>query len=645
MEDWERQETATGIPYYINHRLEKTQWDHPEMVQMIEKLALYNDIKYAAYRTAAKLIFLQKELLFSNIHISMLSGAFELHELEGVGQHEILLGCAQVEDLLANLYSRALGVHQQNVPVLSSLALGLLQNIYDPKRKGTMKVLQVKTALFVLCAGRVQDKLKYICNELQDGNHLISYEELENFLRSISKIPEFLGEKLSFGSHFIPAAIESVRKSTPLPSIPDAVFHDWLLKEPQNLVWISTFYRMRSSENVAHPMKCGACKAHPIIGLRYQCLQCLDYDLCQSCFLHGCVSKNHSIKHRMQEHCQQASSWERMKSVLKMISLKMQRWKREPRPSYLPLQASLEQKSSRPSPREHRHRKPEEVDSAKHAMNGNHQHGLDTLHQQELESIIERLERENRNLAREIMSSQAAGGSPNTATPASPVQRRYLHQHLVQVEAQLKRMRALLQRLLSEEAGGDPVVQNGAVPRAGSAAPPWLQSTPANGNCVPAIDRFLEIHKGLKALDTSPTPPPPGPWEPRSDAGAGAGAPEFPSPPSPISRHRAGSQRSNGSVTKNVTLSPENSAKECTFGDLTRPFPSAYLERRDTLDGQLSVQALQGHPLDGELESILRQLDDLLSEPKQGYNSTVKNNVRETVNQVQQVMDRMKQGS
>lgn len=75
---------------------------------------------------------------------------------------------------------------------------------------------------------------------------------------------------------------------------------------------------------VAHPVKCGACKASPVVGLRwvsptprprgrnplvsmcrYQCLQCLGYDLCQSCFLHGMISKNHSIKHRMQEHCQQ----------------------------------------------------------------------------------------------------------------------------------------------------------------------------------------------------------------------------------------------------------------------------------------------------------------------------------------------------
>ncbi|KAM7286416.1 hypothetical protein ISCGN_030230 [Ixodes scapularis] len=305
MDDWERQETGAGIPYYVSHRLEKTQWDHPEMVAIMDKLTSFNDIKYAAYRTGAKLICLQKELLLSNVHVSMLPGVFGCRGLEGSGQQELLLGCSQAEAVLEELYRRAPGVHQQKVPLLAALALNLLQNLFDAKRKGTIQVVQMKVALFVLCAGRLLDKLKYMCGELQDGSQRIPLEGLEAFLHNISKVPELLGEKLSFGAHLVPAAVESCRKLCSQPSVPSDLFLGWLLREPQNLVWISTFYRMRSTENVAHPVKCGACKASPVVGLRYQCLQCLGYDLCQSCFLHGMISKNHSIKHRMQEHCQQ----------------------------------------------------------------------------------------------------------------------------------------------------------------------------------------------------------------------------------------------------------------------------------------------------------------------------------------------------
>uniref|UniRef100_A0A6B0VD18 Putative dystrophin-like protein n=1 Tax=Ixodes ricinus TaxID=34613 RepID=A0A6B0VD18_IXORI len=567
MDDWERQETGAGIPYYVSHRLEKTQWDHPEMVAIMDKLTSFNDIKYAAYRTGAKLICLQKELLLSNVHVSMLPGVFGSRGLEGSGQQELLLGCSQAEAVLEELYRRAPGVHQQKVPLLAALALNLLQNLFDAKRKGTIQVVQMKVALFVLCAGRLLDKLKYMCGELQDGSQRIPLEGLEAFLHNISKVPELLGEKLSFGAHLVPAAVESCRKLCSQPSVPSDLFLGWLLREPQNLVWISTFYRMRSTENVAHPVKCGACKASPVVGLRYQCLQCLGYDLCQSCFLHGMISKNHSIKHRMQEHCQQTSSWEKVKAVLKTLSLKLQRWKREPRPSYLPLQAA-----------------------------------------------------EPRSLAKEVASRELCGPA-GAAVPSSPVHQRHLQQHLVQVEAQLRRMRALLQ-VLSRDA--EPPPRGPGV---------WLQSTPmqcpANGTQPGSMDRFVEIHRGLKALE-APLPPPP--WEvhaPSPIAAAPAptirpapwgapphGVPEGPSLPSP----------------------PLGDSSECSFGDLT--CPSAHVERAPVVPANGRVPC---HPLDGELESILRQLDDLLSEPKQGYSSATVN-VMETVNQVQQVMDRMKQG-
>lgn len=92
-----------------------------------------------------------------------------------------------------------------------------------------------------------------------------------------TQVPELLGEKLSFGAHLVPAAVESCRKvrvwplaghrapvTAPFPrqlcsqpSVPSDLFLGWLLREPQNLVWISTFYRMRSTENGKCPCASG----------------------------------------------------------------------------------------------------------------------------------------------------------------------------------------------------------------------------------------------------------------------------------------------------------------------------------------------------------------------------------------------------
>lgn len=54
---------------------------------------------------------------------------------------------------------------------------------------------------------------------------------------------------------------------------------------------------------VCHDVKCGVCKQRPVIGLRYQCLRCLGYNLCQDCFLHARTSRSHKLSHPIQEYC------------------------------------------------------------------------------------------------------------------------------------------------------------------------------------------------------------------------------------------------------------------------------------------------------------------------------------------------------
>lgn len=37
--------------------------------------------------------------------------------------------------------------------------------------------------------------------------------------------------------------------------------------------------------------------------LRYRCLQCFNFDMCQQCFYMGCTKKKHKLKHPIQEYC------------------------------------------------------------------------------------------------------------------------------------------------------------------------------------------------------------------------------------------------------------------------------------------------------------------------------------------------------
>lgn len=48
--------------YIFSHDTEVTQWDHPVMIDILEQLSTFNQVKFSAYRTAMKLRTIQKRL-------------------------------------------------------------------------------------------------------------------------------------------------------------------------------------------------------------------------------------------------------------------------------------------------------------------------------------------------------------------------------------------------------------------------------------------------------------------------------------------------------------------------------------------------------------------------------------------------------
>ncbi len=60
--------------------------------------------------------------------------------------------------------------------------------------------------------------------------------------------------------------------------------------------------------SVYHPVACSFCRSEGMMGFRYRCQQCFNYQLCQNCFWRGHASGNHNNQHEMKEH----SSWVRI---------------------------------------------------------------------------------------------------------------------------------------------------------------------------------------------------------------------------------------------------------------------------------------------------------------------------------------------
>ncbi|KAK2703612.1 hypothetical protein QYM36_017914 [Artemia franciscana] len=229
-----------------------------------------------------------------------------------------------------------------NVDVVCSMIFACFSSF----KCGKVGRLAVITFLICLSGGKLPDRLNLLCYwtasvRASTEQKNISRNSLVLLFRYISNIVEFVNEGPAFGSAHVPLALSNCLKHTEknAEGISCSALSDWLLKEPQQFIWISTLYRLQVSEHVSHGGQCSACGTAPIIGLRYECLRCMRYESCQICFWAGRVASNHKTQHPMQEHCRLASRKERTKTFLQKIKLKFA-GKSNPYPRHLQFSAS-----------------------------------------------------------------------------------------------------------------------------------------------------------------------------------------------------------------------------------------------------------------------------------------------------------------
>ncbi|GAB6022405.1 hypothetical protein CHUAL_006522 [Chamberlinius hualienensis] len=318
LEGWERGKSEKGISYYIYHSGEYTQWDHPLLKSAIEDISNCNSINYVAYRTASKCRILQKLTKFHLVKLPTVVSQFDQH---GFRENDSVMLAEQLENLLTDLYIATLRdqAAAPNCGVLAEVAANIFINIYDRPRNGAIRVLSAKILLTLLCSGRLQEKYKYLFRQFADHNNYISRAKLVELLRDMSYIPEYISEKTAFGSQLVELTANSCCKPESMLDVTEEAFMEWLLREPQTLVWISTLYRITLAETSIHDLKCSVCKTYPMTGLRYQCLRCFQFDLCQNCFFTGQSTKRHKLYHPLQEYCYRPTSKEGTKAFMTTI--------------------------------------------------------------------------------------------------------------------------------------------------------------------------------------------------------------------------------------------------------------------------------------------------------------------------------------
>ncbi|KAL4630579.1 dystrobrevin beta isoform X3 [Arapaima gigas] len=274
----------------------------------------FDVIRLSTYRTACKLRFVQKRC---NLHLVDVWNMIEAFRDNGLNtlDHNTEINVSRLETIISSIYyqlnKRLPTTHQISVEQSISLLLNFMVAAYDSEGHGKLTVFSVKAMLATMCGGKLVDKLRYIFSQISDSNGIMTFTKFDQFLREVLKLPTAVFEGPSFGytEHSVRTCFPQQKKIT-LNVFLDALMAD---PPPQCLVWLPLMHRLANVENVFHPVECSYCRCESMMGFRYRCQQCHNYQLCQNCFWRGHASGPHSNQHQMKEH----SSW---KSPAKKLS-------------------------------------------------------------------------------------------------------------------------------------------------------------------------------------------------------------------------------------------------------------------------------------------------------------------------------------
>ncbi|XP_032270369.1 dystrotelin [Phoca vitulina] len=282
-----------------------------------------NSIENSIYRTAFKLQSVQTLCQLDLMDSALIQHVLLRHSLWEA--RESPLPVQQLFRALQELFQRVTVEKPGQVhPRASELTLSLLTTMYDSTGTGLLKLVPAAAALIALSGDSPLTKYRALF-QLYAENTRGGYDSgarmtrsiLRNLLTDLQQIPTVVGESRALCS--VESATRSCFQGVLSPTIKEEKFLSWLQSEPPILLWLPTCYQLSATEMVTHPVRCRICRNFPITGLRYRCLKCLNFDLCQACFFAGLRGGSPQKVHPEMERCVQMSAKENTKCLVRTL--------------------------------------------------------------------------------------------------------------------------------------------------------------------------------------------------------------------------------------------------------------------------------------------------------------------------------------
>uniref|UniRef100_F7IHQ7 Dystrotelin n=1 Tax=Callithrix jacchus TaxID=9483 RepID=F7IHQ7_CALJA len=288
-----------------------------------DKQDALNSIENSIYRTAFKLRSVQTLCQLDLIDSSLIQQVL-LHPSFWEAR-KCSLSVQQLSQALQELFQKAREENPGQVhPRASELTLSLLTTIYNSTETGFLQLMPAAAALITLSGDSPLTKYRALF-QLYAENSRGGYDSgarmtrrvLRKLLTDLQQIPTVVGESRALCS--VESATRSCFQGVLSPAIKEEKFLSWVQSEPPILLWLPTCHRLSAADRVTHPAQCMVCRTFPIRGLRYCCLKCLNFDICQMCFLSGLHSKSHQKSHPVIEYCVQMSAKHNSKLLFRTL--------------------------------------------------------------------------------------------------------------------------------------------------------------------------------------------------------------------------------------------------------------------------------------------------------------------------------------
>lgn len=162
--------------------------------QLITELRSQNFdvIRFATYRTSCKLRFIQKRCSLNLVDIWNMIEAFRENGLNTLSLSDEL-SLTRVDAILSSVFyqlnKRLPSTHQINIDQALMATSNFLQLAYDDGVSNKVNVFALKVALSTMCAGKLNDKLRYIFSQISDTNGILISSKFDEYLKLILQLP------------------------------------------------------------------------------------------------------------------------------------------------------------------------------------------------------------------------------------------------------------------------------------------------------------------------------------------------------------------------------------------------------------------------------------------------------------------------